>query len=359
MRQSSRPRAGDKNGLKVKLLRVAALCGLAFATAARAAPDIDLPPAPRLYSEPELVPLPDGRRLALYCEGEGSPAVIFEAGAGNSAAIWSKVQPAIARTTRTCSYDRAGYGASDLDRGPRDAEHVTADLEEALKAAGIGGPYVLVGHSLGGFFMRLFATRRREETVGLVLVDPMIDGGHPPLMAAAPSYARYLVAVEAAYERCLRPTARGEMHPGNPIYVACGSPPMNTPQTDPKHAQAGLLEQAGMQPSSDQVVRAEVPFGDLPLIVLSRDPLLDGAQAWPPVERHAYRRLWTEGHKAIAALSTQGQEREIKGADHGVHQSRPKAVIEAIEQVLARAREAALAQPVLEQTSLPGQMPAQ
>ena len=175
----------------------------------------------------------------------------------------------------------------------------------------------------------------------MVLVDPMIDGGHPPLMAVAPSYARYVVAVEAAYERCLRPTARGEMRPGNPIYAACGSPPLNTPQTDPKHAEAGLLEQAGMQPSSDQVVAAEVPFGELPLIVLSRDPLLDGGQAWPAAEREAYRRLWTEGHRAIAALSTEGDEREVKGAGHGVHQDRPEAVIAAVEEVLARARAAA------------------
>lgn len=321
-------------------IRVAVLCGLACAAVARAAPGLDLPPTPALYSEPELVPLPDGRRLALYCEGEGAPTVLFEAGAGNSAVIWSKVQPAISKSVRTCSYDRAGYGSSDLDRGPRDAEHVAADLYAALKTAGVEEPYLLVGHSLGGFFMRLFATRHREAVVGMVLVDPMINGGHASLMALAPSYARYVTAVEAAYQRCLRPTAEGRMKPGDPIYAACGSPPMNTPQTDPKHAMAGLLEQAGMGPSSEQVEAAQTSFGDLPLIVLSRDPLLDGAAAWPQPERDAYRTAWTEGHRAIAALSTQGEEREIKGADHGIHQTRPEAVIGAIGQLLAKAQAA-------------------
>jgi pimeloyl-ACP methyl ester carboxylesterase len=329
--------------LKRSAIRLVMLCGLAaaaMAVAAQAATD--------LYAAPLLVPLHDGRRIAFYCEGEGSPTVVFEAGAGNSAAIWSKVQPAVARTTRTCAYDRAGYGASDLDRSPRDAEHVEADLYEALQAAGEKGPYLLVGHSLGGFFMRLFATRHREEVAGMVLVDPMINGGHAPLMALAPSYARYVTAIEAAYERCLRPTAEGLMKPGNPIYAACGSPPLGTPQTDPKHAMAGLLEQAGMAPSAAEVERAQVPFGALPLIVLSRDPLMDGGQAWPPAERDAYRHAWTEGHRAIAALSTEGVEREVRGADHGVHQTRPEAVIEAIEEVLARARTVARPEPLPE-----------
>ncbi len=309
------------------MFRIAALCGLAFATVARAQPEPDPPPAV-LYSEPEKVPLHDGRRLALYCEGAGSPTVIFEAGSGNSAAIWSRVQPVIARSARTCAYDRAGRGASDLGPGPRDAEHVIADLYEALKTAGVEGPYVLVGHSLGGFFMRLFATLHREEVVGMVLVDPMINGGHAPLMALAPTYARYVVATEAGYERRLRPIAEGHV-PATPA--------------EQKQAISDLLEQAGMGPSSDQVVKAQVPFGDLPLIVLSRDPLLDGGQAWPVPERDAYRRAWSEGHQAIAALSIQGIEREVTGADHGIHQTRPEAVITAIEQVLEKAR-AGLAQ---------------
>jgi pimeloyl-ACP methyl ester carboxylesterase len=350
--------------LKSPAIGLVALGVLAGSAAAAVAPVSEPPALGRepaqalaLYSEPELVALPNGRRIALYCEGAGSPLVVFEAGAGNEAAIWSKVQPAVSRSTRTCSYDRAGYGFSDLDRGPRDAEHVSAELYETLKAAGEAGPYLLVGHSLGGFFMRMFATRYRDEVVGMVLVDPMIDGGHAPLEALAPTYARYVANVEARYERCLRPTALGEMKPGSAIYLACGSPPVG-PQTDPKRAEAGLLEQAGMKPSSDQVVKAEVPFGDLPLIVLSRDPLLDGAQAWPPAERDAYRRAWTEGHRAIAALSAEGVEREVKGADHGIHQTRPEAVIEAVEAVLSRARERMKAKPDVEPAQPePGPLP--
>jgi pimeloyl-ACP methyl ester carboxylesterase len=298
-------------------------------------------PAP--YNAPEYAALEGGRRLAYYCTGrsaDGGPTILLEAGAGNDAAIWSKVQPALSASARVCSYDRAGYGRSDLDPGPRDAEHVLSDLRAALKAADIAPPYLLVGHSLGSYFMRQFATFYPDEVVGMVLVDPMIDGGHPPLMAIAPTYARFVVTVEASYERCLRPTARGEMRPGTAVYLSCGSPPMGTPQTDPKHAAAGLLEQAGMQPSADQVVAAERGFGPLPLVVLSRDPRLDGAQGWPPAEREAYRRMWTDGHRAIAALSTEGEEREVKGAGHGIHQDRPEAVIAAVEEVLARARAA-------------------
>src|SRR6185436_8496713 len=99
------------------------------------------------YAKPQrLVKLADGRAIHLYCQGRGSPTVILTAGLGGWASSWSKVQPAVARHTRTCAWDRAGFGYSDGSAQPQTLAATTGDLEQALAAARIKGPYVLVGH---------------------------------------------------------------------------------------------------------------------------------------------------------------------------------------------------------------------
>lgn len=120
-----------------------------------------------------LVDIGNGRRMNLYCVGHGSPSVIFEAGLGDQIRAWAMVQPAIAKITRACSYDRAGLGFSDPSGRPGIATNAVDDLHRLLAAASIKPPYVLVGHSLGGLYMQLFADRHRSEVAGMVLVDPV------------------------------------------------------------------------------------------------------------------------------------------------------------------------------------------
>ncbi len=112
-----------------------------------------------------------GHRLHLYCIGQGSPTVLFEAGHGGSSLDWQLVQPQIAKTTRACAYDRAGYGWSDMGPLPRTPQQIVTELHTLLTNAGIDGPYVLVGHSMGGRAVRLFASCYPHEVVGMVLVD--------------------------------------------------------------------------------------------------------------------------------------------------------------------------------------------
>jgi pimeloyl-ACP methyl ester carboxylesterase len=112
-----------------------------------------------------------GRRLCVECTGSGSPTVVLEAGLGGDSAVWSKVLSEVGRTTRVCAYDRAGLGASDAVAGVHDASGDVRDLERLLTRGRIAPPYVLVGHSYGGFLARLFARAHSEQVAGVVFVD--------------------------------------------------------------------------------------------------------------------------------------------------------------------------------------------
>lgn len=117
-----------------------------------------------------------GRSLNLLVGGEGSPAVLFEGGFGAGIASWSTVQREIAALVQTVSYDRAGLGQSEMGPKPRSAKQIAVELRTALQKLGIKPPYVLVGHSLGGVFVRVFADMYPKEVAGMVLIDPSQEG---------------------------------------------------------------------------------------------------------------------------------------------------------------------------------------
>lgn len=114
----------------------------------------------------------DGASLNLYCSGSGSPTVLLDAGHQDWAPAWAVVQPQIASWTRTCSFDRPGYGFSPAGPMPRTSERIATELHDAVRSIGIKGPYVLVGHAFGATDMRTFAFLYPDETRGLVLIDP-------------------------------------------------------------------------------------------------------------------------------------------------------------------------------------------
>jgi pimeloyl-ACP methyl ester carboxylesterase len=112
-----------------------------------------------------------GHRLYIECTGSGGPAVILQAGLGAGASSWAAIAPTVAATTTVCAYDRAGHGRSD-EAGPQDGIALATDLHTLLERAGVPGPYVLVGHSSGGPYVRVFAARYPGEVAGMVLLDP-------------------------------------------------------------------------------------------------------------------------------------------------------------------------------------------
>jgi pimeloyl-ACP methyl ester carboxylesterase len=151
--------------LSVSML-LAALIGLVFATgaSARAKLKAKYPPSGQMVDL-------GGYKLHLYCQGAGSPTVVMESGLGDFSLIWALVQPEVAQSTRICAYDRAGFGWSESSPRPRTAENIVEELHALLQQADIASPYVLVGHSMGGVYVRLYAHKYPDEVTGMVLVD--------------------------------------------------------------------------------------------------------------------------------------------------------------------------------------------
>jgi pimeloyl-ACP methyl ester carboxylesterase len=342
------------------------LIALAFPAAAQqpAAGAVDRSLVP--YANPkDAVVLPDGRRLHMVCMGRGSPTVIFTAGAGDWSLTWSKVQPTIAKTTRACAWDRAGFGFSAPPDNPQTVEQTTGDLQAALRAGRIAGPYVLVGHSLGGYESLLLADRQPGSVAGMVLVDPSFPDQLTPLAKAAPAQAAYMLTLAnplaGLLRKCSAAMKAGTLSKQGPDPDGCFHPqwPPNYPPE-----MKGALDDGVRTASADTIARAwdtmlfysspdflatnskatvnsKRNYGDLPLIVLTRtdfNPPPDfpaNARAEIPAEEAA----WNKGHDEIAALSSRGINARVPGTDHYIHAAKPQVVIDAIVQVVREARE--------------------
>lgn len=249
-----------------------------------------------------------GRRLRLNCAGEsrdGSPTVILESGFGSPASVWDKVQPEVAKFTRVCSYDRAGLGASEPVAAQRTVVAVTEDLRALLTRAKVPGPYVLVGHSLGGMLVRIFASYYPSEVVGMVLVDSAHEDEADRGVALMPA---------EMLKEILR-TARPEdlrVRGGENIDTCSLRPLMNALNW-----------------------RAEIP-----LVVLTQGRPYNAGDYPAPSMAPRYYQLHLELQRELAARSPKGRQVLAERSGHFIHQDQPELVVEAVRKVLEEARPA-------------------
>jgi pimeloyl-ACP methyl ester carboxylesterase len=150
------------------LLIIPPILGMSYQFIASAIDQTNFPPPGQLVDV-------GGYKLHIRCTGEGDPTVILDAANQGTVSNWVWIQSEIAKTTRVCAYDRAGLGWSDLSPDPQDTQQNTEVLHTLLNRAGIQGPYVLVGHSLGGLYTRMFQELYPDEVLGMVF----IEGTHP------------------------------------------------------------------------------------------------------------------------------------------------------------------------------------
>jgi pimeloyl-ACP methyl ester carboxylesterase len=323
-----------------------AICLMLALYAAPAAFGAEEGPPWEAYGTPHFVSLPNGRRMNLICMGEGTPVVLLESGLGSHISVWGLVQYKIAQTTRTCAYERAGIGISDEGPTPRDAVAVDTDLYALLQAAGLKAPYVLVGHSLGGYFVRLFADLHPKQMAGMVLIDPTIDNQKQLIRTIAPPSSA--PAQGNPPNPCAAAAQADELKPGSDIYKNCvGEPPAGLPtrlraamiaqETRAATYRTMASEIDAMDQDSVETTSHRKSYGSMPLVVLTagqpaKDPGLSDAQ------NQAWQKIWMQGHDQMAALSSRGQNHIVPGSGHFIQFEKPQAVIDAVEEVVAAAR---------------------
>jgi pimeloyl-ACP methyl ester carboxylesterase len=283
-------------------------------------------PTPMPTREYKQVPIPmttvngkfdvGGHNLYLECYGAGSPTVVLENGFGeNLAWAWYRIIPNIAPATRVCGYERANMGMSDSISGTRTSQQLVEDLHALLQAAKIEGPYILTGHSFGGYTVRLFASQYPNDMAGVVLVDSL----HPDINA------RWLAALP-------------EPSPNDTPDVIALRQNLPTTSTDPIPP-----EQVDFQ-TSDAQTRAVKSIGSIPLVVLARAPNGgDVRSTWwsglPDDIVTILEQAWQDAQKDLTSLSSNSTLRVATKAGHTIQNDEPQLVIDAILDLVDKARQ--------------------
>jgi pimeloyl-ACP methyl ester carboxylesterase len=311
------------------LALIARVMGAAPVMAAQGATPVAASPIPASGDFAGLVDI-GGRSIYLECQGSGSPTVVLIGGYRSSAMYWTDdllqpetprtmVLPGVAKATRVCAYDRPGTVASIGDEDfisrsdpvaqPRTSIEVVEELHLLLQAAGIPGPYILAGHSLGGFFARLYAATYPDEVAGLVLVDAyseMLEDVMPP--------DRWQALVR--------------LNQGMGTDTVVPIPGYGDLETLPWGADNAVVREAV----------AAHPLPPMPLAVLAH-----GKPFAVPADSQGFSAADLEGYiqaanESKATLVPNTRYWVASESGHDIHQDQPELVIAAIQQVIAGVR---------------------
>ena len=252
-----------------------------------------------------------GRTMSIACVGPtdtGRPTVIFENGLGSDRREWGDVLTALMATDRGCSYDRAGLGLSQAARAPRTTDDQVDDLHALVAAAGLKPPYVLVGHSLGGWNVMVYGGRYADDVAGVVMVDV-----RPPQFSA-----RVLAS--------LPPEKPGEPEALHQARAATDW------EKDPDRNPEGLdLIKSAAQ------AEAAPGFGDRPLTVLTAGNRTAVAEGLPPAVVRKLDGIWMQLQTGLVALSSNGHQEIVEEATHDMPFEKPHVIVNAIREILVQA----------------------
>jgi pimeloyl-ACP methyl ester carboxylesterase len=304
------------------------------------------PAAGDAFAKPHQLVDIGGRKMNLYCSGQGVTTVVFDGPSGQAGWNWFRVQPAVARHTRACVFDRAGLGFSDPAKRPNTAENVVEDLHKLLAGAGVKPPYVMVGNSMGGGDVQVYAYRYPAEVKGLVLVEPQHEDQTRRLDTASQGMLKKAYAIGIGQNNYCMAAAQKGMKPGSEERMNCIGNPAETygptlgaavtaATTRPAYWRAVIDESDALEVGDEQLRKLRRPFGDLPMVVLTRGV---SPYAVPGKPQSALNKAMEDENaaiqKEIAALSTRGKQRVVPGAGHVIHADKPEAVVDAVLEVL-------------------------
>lgn len=307
-------------GLVIVLLAGLALAGASYEAIAAGGDAKAYPPPGQLVDV-------GGYRLHIQCVGTGSPTVVLDAGLGGTSLDWNLVQGELSKTTQVCAYDRAGLGWSDAGPQPRTPSQIARELYTLLTNAGIEGPYVLVGHSLGGKNVRMFALQHPDLVAGMVLVDARseyVDAQTSPAEAQAfqqtmATGQNFLgVARRLGLVRLFSASQWGTS--AMPEKIRTEIALLNTSQ----QGRDITIAEARGRAQDDTQLQAAPSLGNLPLFVLASEQNMTGDPSWP------------EAQKRQAALSANGHLIVAKGSGHYIHWEQPTLVLDAVRQVVSQ-----------------------
>ncbi len=262
-------------------------------------------------------------RLHLDCQGTGAPTVVLDSGLGGNSLDWSLVQPEVAAFTRACAYDRAGYAWSDPGPMPRDDVSIVKDLEHLLGNGSVAAPYVLVGHSLGGLIVQVYARQNPQKIAGLVLVDATHEDQFRRLEDAAtpPGKARRThVVVHDSYHvpEGLPDEVRGL---ADAFSARAQSIIASRSELSYLRRRTRLAASGGMLP-------------DVPLVVISHHVIAPGA----PTRDSRWAEMWMEMQRDLATRAPRSKHVIARTGDHYVHVREPQIVIDAVRGIVEQHR---------------------
>jgi pimeloyl-ACP methyl ester carboxylesterase len=264
-----------------------------------------------------------GYRLNIACQGRGRPAVIMDAGLGGSSGDWRYVQRDLHGRTTACVYDRAGYGYSDVGPAPRTSARIVAELHALLRAAELPPPWVLVGHSFGGYNMRLFAARYPQEVAGLVLVDAPHEGQIDRFLDS-----ELLQGFDP--QGVLRQLWESDLLSGMLKQLA---PLAQSAGINDKTSAAVMNELAAYRQSGESLRKADLP-PDLPITVIMHGrPLVPGSSVTAELERD-----WLELQRDLAARYPHSRFIIARKSDHNVEYQQPELISNAVLEMLTKDR---------------------
>ncbi len=260
-------------------------------------------------------------RLHILCKGEGQPAIIIDAGLGSAALEWSHLQTILSERSKTCIYDRAGYGWSEAGPLPRTSNRIASELKTLLTEAGIPAPYVLVGHSFGGYNMQIFASRNPYDVAGLLLVD----SSHPEQVQRFEADPINLKTAPRHRTGIVRYSL-----PRLPENLPVGLEDLTFKLLVQMKARKALGdEMLEFRTSAAQVQKAGA-LPDVPMIVLSR-----GIRVYPHDRRgDLMEALWVDLQKELAARSLHSAHVIASASKHHIHLDQPQLVDHALAYML-------------------------
>jgi pimeloyl-ACP methyl ester carboxylesterase len=296
------------------------------------------------HPEPGADYLVNGKRMHLNCTGAGSPTIVLDSGLGWDSLEWGGVQPALARATRVCSYDRPGFGLSEAQTGPRDAVHIAGELHALLGAAGVSGKIVLMGHSIAGMYIRAYASRYPEQVAGLVFVDsstplqnrdPRLNTGQGTGMPLWESILQMRAAAIVGYPRlkgeCATPEAGADVKLDRTMASMLGEDLCRV------HYKAVQAEYDGFDASGQETVHTG-PFGDLPILVISADTTKEISSPSPTARELEFANTWDGMQENLKNLSTRGRRIIAKGSGHNITLERPDVMEREVPQFIEMIR---------------------